>query len=153
MATSEEANTIIQSCNGLEVDGRQLVVRLDAKPDKPERAPRAPRAGKGGGDAPAARAPRGGDPSLEGKAENSSGLQVVVRNLPWSVTSEMLRGTFEQIGTVSSAEVVRHADSDRSKGWGTVRFAEASDAADAISRFGGVELAGRPMTIMMDRYE
>ena len=64
----------------------------------------------------------------------------------------MLQGTFEQIGTVTSAEVVAHADSGRSKGWGTVRFTTAEDAADAIARFGGVELAGRPMTIMMDRY-
>ena len=153
MATSDEANFVIQSCNGLDVDGRQLVVRLDAKPDKAPREPRearAPRAPRGDGAAP--RAPRGGDPSLEGKTENSSGLQVVVRNLPWSVTSEMLRGTFEQIGTVVDADVVAHADSGRSKGWGTVRFSEPTDAADAIARFGGVELAGRPMSVMIDRY-
>lgn len=78
--------------------------------------------------------------------------QVVVRNLPWSVTSDMLKGTFEQIGAVQFAEVVCHADSGRSKGWGTVRFQKPEDAADAIARFGGVELAGRPMTVMLDRY-
>lgn len=64
----------------------------------------------------------------------------------------MLRGTFEQIGAVTNAEVVCHADSGRSKGWGTVKFTNKEDAADAIARFGGVELAGRPMTVMMDRY-
>ena len=51
-----------------------------------------------------------GDPALENRPENSSGLQIVVRNLPWNVTSEMLRGTFEQIGEVTDAEVVYHAD-------------------------------------------
>merc|ERR1711990_1360985 len=95
---------------------------------------------------------RTGDPSLEGRAESSSGKQIVVRNLPWSVTAEMLRGTFEQIGPVEDAEVVYHADSGRSKGWGTVRFAKPEDADDAIARFGGVELAGRPMTVMLDRF-
>merc|ERR1712166_248263 len=131
MGTESECAFVIQTCHDMEFEGRQLTVRLDSKPDKPVRAPR-----EGGG-----------------KAENSSGLQVVVRNLPWSVTSEMLQGTFEQIGEVTEAVVVCHADSGRSKGWGTVRFTSPSDAADAIARFGGVELAGRPMTIMMDRFE
>ena len=175
MGTPDEANYAIQTCNGTDLDGaptsfhpvefvcpkcellpspllprpgRALLVRLDQKPEKEPRAPRAPRATGAAGAKPA----RGGDPSLEGKAENSSGLQVVVRNLPWSVTSEMLRGTFEQIGAVNSAEVVSHADSGRSKGWGIVKFTKPEDSADAIARFGGVELAGRPMTVMMDRY-
>merc|ERR1712118_41188 len=110
-----------------------------------------PAGGGGGGGGGGGRA-RGGDPALEGKAECSSGVQVVVRNLPWSVTGEMLRGTFEQIGTVVAAEVIFHADSGRSKGWGTVRFSSPAEANDAIARFGGVELAGRPMTVMMDRF-
>ena len=93
-----------------------------------------------------------GDPALEDRPENSSGLQIVVRNLPWNVTSEMLRGTFEQIGEVGDAEVVYHADSGRSKGWGTVKFASADVANDAVDRFGGVELAGRPMVIRLDRF-
>merc|ERR1712118_560011 len=128
----------IDQCNGVELDGRPLSVRLDNEPEK---------GGKSGGGNQ-----RGGDPALEGKVECSSGVQVVVRNLPWSVTSEMLRGTFEQIGTVTDANVIYHADSGRSKGWGTVRFEKPDEAQDAIARFGGVELAGRPMTVMMDRF-
>merc|ERR1712054_620686 len=58
----------------------------------------------------------------------------------------------KQIGTVVAAEVIFHADSGRSKGWGTVRFSSPAEANDAIARFGGVELAGRPMTVMMDRF-
>jgi RNA recognition motif-containing protein len=145
--TSDEAEYIIKTCNDMEVDGRPLNVRLDQKPEKPSGGK-----GGGGGGGGAERKPRGGDPALEGKAENSSGRQVVVRNLPWSVTSEMLRGTFEQIGSVENAEVVYHADSGRSKGWGTVRFSSDAEANDAITRFGGVELAGRPMVIRMDRF-
>merc|ERR1712028_309010 len=147
MATPDEAAYVISACNGLEVEGRPLVVKFDAKPERAPREPREPRVRK-------EKAPRagGGDPALEGKPENSSGFQVVVRNLPFSVTSDILTGTFEQIGPVELAEVVTHADSGRSKGWGTVRFTEAQDATDAIAQFGGVELAGRPMNVMMDRY-
>merc|ERR1712216_475593 len=136
MSSAAEAQAAIASGSGQDLEGRPLNIRLDqGKQEKSEKPKRAPR-----GDAER----RGGDPSLEGKAENSSGLQVVVRNLPWSVTSEMLRGTFEQIGKVQNAEVIYHADS--------VRSSKAEEATDAIARFGGVELAGRPMTVMMDRF-
>jgi len=156
--SAEAAQALIAACNGMDFEGRDLNVRLD---EKPEKAPREPRSGGKGGGKGKSRGERGeggeggkggGDPSLAGRAENSSGLQVVVRNLPWSVTSEMLKGTFEQIGTVVEAVVVSHADSGRSKGWGTVRFTKPEDATDAIARFGGVELAERPMTVMLDRY-
>jgi len=153
MGSESDANACINEANGLELDGRPLIIRFDAKPDKPQ-VSRAPRAapGGGGGGGKGGGGKGGGDPSLEGKPENSTGLQIVVRNLPWSVTSEMLRGTFEQIGPVLHAEVICHADSGRSKGWGTVCFNSEGDAADAIARFGGVELAGRPMTVMVDRF-
>merc|ERR1712216_494453 len=66
MGSGADAENVIQSCHDVEFDGRPLTVRQDAQPE-------------GGG--------RGGDPNLEGKPENSSGLQIVVRNLPWSVTT------------------------------------------------------------------
>merc|ERR1712086_630528 len=37
----------------------------------------------------------------------------------------------------------------KGKGWGTVAFATQEDA---IQRFGGVELASRPMVVRMDRF-
>jgi len=150
MSSEAEANAAISQLEGCDVEGRNLTVRLDQKPGDGARAPRAPRAA--GAAAAGGQRRSGGDPALAGKPECSSGFQIVARNLPWSVTSEMLRGTFEQIGPVTHAEIACHEDSGRSKGWGTVRFEKAEDADDAIARFGGVELAGRPMTVMMDRY-
>merc|ERR1712195_458474 len=142
-------NAMIASCTGLDVDGRVLTVRLDSKPEKST-------GGGGnasGGAANASGGKRGpGDPALANKPECSSGTQIVVRNLAWNVTSDMLKGTFKQIGTVVDAEVVYHADSGRSKGWGTVQFSSEEDAQDAIQRFGGVELANRPMVCRMDRF-
>merc|ERR1712070_1275739 len=137
--SADAAAAIVDQCNGLEVDGRDLNVRLD---NKPEKGSSNSSSGKKGS----------GDPALVGKEETSSGKQIVVRNLAWNVTSEMLKGTFAQIGDVVSAEVVYHADSGRSKGWGTVKFSSQEDAQDAIQRFGGVELADRPMVCRMDRF-
>jgi len=148
--SAADAEAIMQSCNDMDVDGRRLNVRVD---DKPSGGKGGGRGGGGKGSGGGKGGGRGrGDPALEGRPENPSGTQVVVRNLPWSVTSEMLKETFEQIGPVAAAEVVCHADSGRSKGWGTVKFENSAFADDAIQRFGGVELAGRPMTVMMDRY-
>ena len=78
--------------------------------------------------------------------------QIVVRNLPWSVTSDDLRRVFEQVGTVTSAEAVCHADTGRSKGWGTVRFQTSEQAQDAIARFNGIALSDRPMQLKLDRF-
>merc|ERR1711934_969851 len=108
--SSGDADKIIQQCNDMDVDGRNLNVRLDNKPEK--------------GSGNQSRGDRSGDPALVGKQENSSGTQIVVRNLAWNVTSDMLKGTF--------------------------RFSSSEDAQDAIQRFGGVELAGRPMVWRMD---
>merc|ERR1712072_1236989 len=139
--SSGDADKIVQQCNGMDVDGRDLNVRLDNKPEKGS-----------GGNASGAGKRGSGDPALVGKQESSSGTQIVVRNLAWNVTSDMLKGTFAQIGDVLDAEVVCHTDSGRSKGWGTVRFNSQEDAQDAIQRFGGVELANRPMVCRMDRF-
>merc|ERR1711924_227688 len=62
------------------------------------------------------------------------------------------QGNIRADWAVVAAEVIFHADSGRPKGWGTVRFSKPEEAADAVARFGGVELAGRPMTVMMDRF-
>ena len=56
------------------------------------------------------------------------------------------------MGAVTAAEAVCHADTGRSKGWGTVRFATVEQAADAIARFNGIPLSDRPMQIKLDRF-
>ena len=53
---------------------------------------------------------------------------------------------------MTAAEAVCHADTGRSKGWGTVRFATVEQAADAIARFNGIPLSDRPMQIKLDRF-
>ena len=113
--------------------------RVGPAPAKAERAERGERGERSGG-APA-------------RPENSSGRQIVVRNLPWTTTSDDLREVFQQVGTVHSALSVCHADTGRSKGWGTVLFETAEQAQAAIAGFNGVELEGRAMQIKLDRYE
>ena len=124
------APVLMDNLHNSDLQGRSIIVRLE----------RAGGANKSGG-------PNAGRP------EASSGLQIVVRNLPWSTTSEDLRQVFQQVGTVIKAEAVCHADTGRSKGWGTVLFETREQAQAAIQGFNGVELEHRPMQIKLDRYD
>jgi len=126
----EAATAAIAQLHNSELQGRSIIVRLE----------RAGGANKSGG-------------VNAGRPEASSGLQIVVRNLPWSTTSEDLRQVFQQVGNVVKADAVCHADTGRSKGWGTVLFETREQAQAAIQGFNGVELEHRPMQIKLDRYD
>ena len=128
-ATPEEAQNAIDSMHNTEIQGRSIIVRVE-RPGAGQKSAR-----------------------VETRPENSSGLQIVVRNLPWTTTSEDLRQVFQQVGNVVNAVAVCHADTGRSKGWGTVLFETREQAQAAIQGFNGVELEHRPMQIKLDRYD
>ena len=128
-ATAEEAQNAIVQMHNSDVQGRSIIVRVER-----------PGAGAKGA-------------RVETRPENSSGLQIVVRNLPWTTTSEDLRQVFQQVGNVVNAVAVCHTDTGRSKGWGTVLFETREQAQAAIQGFNGVELEHRPMQIKLDRFD
>lgn len=128
-ATPEEAQNAIEQMHNSEIQGRSVIVRVE-RPGAGQKSAR-----------------------VETRPENSSGLQIVVRNLPWTTTSEDLRQVFQQVGNVVNAVSVCHTDTGRSKGWGTVLFETREQAQAAIQGFNGVELEHRPMQIKLDRYD
>ncbi len=75
------------------------------------------------------------------------GKKLYVGNLPYSATDQSLAETFSQCGTVDSARIIMDRDSGRSKGFGFVEMSTDEEAAEAISRFNGQQLDGRPMTV------
>ena len=77
---------------------------------------------------------------------------ITVGNLAWNVTSDMMRGTFEQVAEVLDAAVQYDEDTGRSLGWAVVQL-RGSDAADAAKRFNGVELCGRCMVVQLGEPE
>ena len=83
----------------------------------------------------------------------SSGVQVVVRNLPWTTTKDDLSAVFTEVGNVSAATVKCFSDSGRSKGWATVRFETKEEAETAIERFNGTDFGGREIEVRVDRFE
>jgi RNA recognition motif-containing protein len=102
--------------------------------------------GSGGGQQP----PPHQDPS----SAASSGLQVVVHNLPWNVGWQQLRDHFAASGPgwrVERADVVADAWG-KSRGFGTVRFATPREAEAACAKLNNTELEGRTITVRLDRY-
>src|SRR4051812_30673033 len=75
------------------------------------------------------------------------GKKLYVGNLPFSTTDQILAQTFAQCGTVESAKIITDRETGRSKGFGFVEMSTDAEAADAISKFNGVEYEGRAMTV------
>ncbi len=72
---------------------------------------------------------------------------IYVGNLPFSATADELRAAFEKYGTVNSAEVIQDRETGRSRGFGFVEMAEASQADAAIAGMSGVDMGGRALTV------
>ena len=73
--------------------------------------------------------------------------KLFVGSLPWSVTDEELKQTFEKHGSVVSAKVVTDRNSGRSRGFGFVEMESADDAQKAMSTLNDSEMGGRNIVV------
>lgn len=69
--------------------------------------------------------------------------KLFIGGLAWHITDDALRDGFAQFGTVEEAVVVKDRDTNRSRGFGFVRFAQQAEAEEAIAGMNGVEFDGR----------
>ncbi|GMH42559.1 hypothetical protein BSKO_10478 [Bryopsis sp. KO-2023] len=93
--------------------------------------------------------PRKMKPQL-GKSEGgpSKAVKLLISNLAEDVTDEDLLELFSSVGTVRRAAVF-YDSSDVSKGTAEVTYEQHSDGAEAIKKFNGVCLDGKPLIITM----
>jgi RNA recognition motif-containing protein len=75
------------------------------------------------------------------------GKKLFVGNLSFDTTTGDLETLFSQIGACDSAAVVTDRATGRSRGFGFVEMASASDAQKAISELNGRELHGRTINV------
>lgn len=80
----------------------------------------------------------------------SSGLQLVVHNLPWSCTWQQLKEHFDDY-KAERAEVVLDSFG-RSRGFGIVRFLTPQDAEAACEALNNSSIEGRVISVRPDRY-
>jgi len=133
-ANARDAENAIATLHDSELKGRQIFVREDRE----------------GGSA--VRNPLNGGATLvrpmAGVGSGGGGVcKVFVGNLPFETTWPQLKDIFREAGNVIRADVAQAADG-RSLGHGTVVFASAVDAANAIQRFNGADFLGRSLKVL-----
>ncbi len=74
-------------------------------------------------------------------------MRLYVGNLPYQTTSDDLKNTFSQAGTVASAQVITDKMTGRSKGFGFVEMSTDEEAKAAIEMYNGKEIDGRALTV------
>ena len=74
-------------------------------------------------------------------------MNIYVGNLPYTMSDDELRTTFERFGAVSSAKVIIDRATNRSKGFGFVEMASQCDGEAAIKALDGQPLNGRPLRV------
>lgn len=134
----QEAQRAIRELQNSELDGRPIFVREDRERGGGGGGGRHHHGGHGG---------RGGGGGGGGQVQ--SGTQLFVGNLSWDTNWEDLKEHFSSCGEVARAEVAEAPDGKK-KGFGTVRFTNADDAAAAIDQLNGVELQGRELNVRID---
>ena len=75
------------------------------------------------------------------------GKKLYVGNLSYDMTNEGLQTLFSAFGQVDSAQVIMDRDAGRSKGFGFVEMASASEADAAIAALNGKENGGRALKV------
>ena len=73
--------------------------------------------------------------------------KLFIGGLSWGTDADSLRTAFEQFGEVTDAAVISDRETGRSRGFGFVTFAQASDAEDAINGMNDRELDGRNLNV------
>ena len=122
----QDAQNAIATLHDSELDGRKLLVREDREDgQKPQQQTQQKK-----------KRDRGSDVVVVGK-------KLYVGNLNYQTTWQQLKDHFKDCRRVVRADVNR--------GYGTVEFEKAADAAAAISRKSNTELDGRKINVREDR--
>ncbi|MDF2177227.1 RNA-binding protein [Aliiglaciecola sp. CAU 1673] len=74
-------------------------------------------------------------------------MKLYVGNLSYQMTDADLEAAFAAFGTVSSAKIITDRETNRSKGFGFVEFANRSEAEAAIESLNGKDVSGRALVV------
>ncbi|MEI6148254.1 MAG: RNA-binding protein [bacterium] len=74
-------------------------------------------------------------------------MNIYVGNLPYEMTQEEMRKTFEAYGPVESVNIIQDRETGRSKGFGFVVMPDNAQGQAAIAALNDKDLGGRKMKV------
>lgn len=77
------------------------------------------------------------------------GVNLYVKNLDDTVTDDMLRDLFSEMGTITSARVMKDMKDGRSRGFGFVCYSTPEEATRAVNEMNGKILASKPIFVAL----
>jgi len=77
------------------------------------------------------------------------GVNLYVKNLDDTVTDDILRDEFAQMGTITSARVMKDLKDGRSRGFGFVCYATPEEATRAVNEMNGKLLVNKPIFVAL----
>jgi RNA recognition motif-containing protein len=75
------------------------------------------------------------------------GTKLYVGNLPFNTTENELQELFSQAGAVQEVTLMQDRFTGKSRGFAFVTMSSEQDAQNAISKFNGQTVEGRPLTV------
>ncbi|MBN1968243.1 MAG: RNA-binding protein [Candidatus Delongbacteria bacterium] len=74
-------------------------------------------------------------------------MDIYVGNIPYGLSEDELKKTFEVHGAVTSARIIKDKETGRSKGFGFVNMPNNEEAQTAIKEMDGHDYNGRPLRV------
>ncbi|CAK9226966.1 unnamed protein product [Sphagnum troendelagicum] len=133
MSTVRDAMAAMEKLDGIDFGGRVLKVNF---PQAPSREPRM----SSYNDSPPPRREGGG-------GYNNSPNKLFVGNLSWNVDDDSLETIFSDYGKVLEAKVISDRETGKSRGFGFVTLASATEVNEAINNLDGAEYDGRQLRV------
>jgi RNA recognition motif-containing protein len=72
---------------------------------------------------------------------------IFIANLDFDISSDDLKATFSQFGSVSYAHVVYDNKTKKSKGYGYIEMEDTDEAINAIKALNGMDVNGRELDV------
>jgi RNA recognition motif-containing protein len=74
-------------------------------------------------------------------------VNIYAGNLPWELSEQDLKKTFEEFGEVTSVTIIKDRFTGKSRGFGFVEMPNKEEADSAVNALNGKELSGRKIRI------
>ena len=74
-------------------------------------------------------------------------MKLFVGNIPFSMSEEELRETFEEFGSIVSCKLIKDQETGRSRGFGFIEYSSEDEGQAAIDKLNDAEVQGKKLVV------